>query len=55
MAQEAVPMPQSAMVTLVPGDLAPSFALPSTRGVTRTLQEYLAGSPVLLAFHRGHW
>jgi peroxiredoxin len=37
------------------GDQAPGFALPDTTGATRTLEEYLAKGPLLLAFHRGTW
>ena len=42
-------------ITLKPGDSAPDFTLPTNRGDRRTLAEYLAGGPVLLAFHRGTW
>jgi peroxiredoxin len=38
-----------------PGAQAPDFALPTQRGVRRSLSEYLAQGPVLLAFHRGTW
>lgn len=41
--------------TLVPGMPAPTFTLPDTRGVTRSLSEYLLLGSVLLAFHRGTW
>jgi peroxiredoxin Q/BCP len=34
---------------------APPFALPTQKGATRSLQDYLADGPVLLAFHRGTW
>ena len=34
---------------------APRFSLPTQKGDTRTLDEYLAKGPVLLAFHRGTW
>ena len=34
---------------------APSFELPTQKGVVRSLAEYLEGGPVLLAFHRGTW
>lgn len=41
--------------TLKPGDLAPAFTLPTQKGEPRSLAEYLAKGPVLLAFHRGTW
>ena len=41
--------------TLVPGSIAPAFALPSHRGETRSLTQYLGEGPLLLAFHRGTW
>ena len=41
--------------TLKPGVPAPDFTLPSNRGDHRSLAEYLARGPVLLAFHRGTW
>jgi len=41
--------------TLTPGATAPDFSLPTNRGDQRTLAEYLAHGPVLLAFHRGTW
>jgi len=41
--------------TLKPGDTAPGFTLPTNRGDQRSLVEYLARGPVLLAFHRGTW
>jgi peroxiredoxin len=34
---------------------APPFSLPTQKGDVRTLQDYLAKGPVLLAFHRGTW
>ena len=34
---------------------APDFSLPTNRGDQRSLAEYLAHGPVLLAFHRGTW
>ncbi len=34
---------------------APRFELPTQKGQTRTLAEFLAKGPVLLAFHRGTW
>jgi peroxiredoxin len=40
---------QSALTT------APPFSLPNQKGQVRALQDYLAGGPVLLAFHRGTW
>lgn len=35
--------------------VAPSFALPDSRGVVHTLDEFLRHGPLLLAFHRGTW
>jgi len=35
--------------------IAPAFTLPTQKGDTRSLQDYLAKGPVLLAFHRGTW
>jgi peroxiredoxin len=35
--------------------VAPPFELPNQKGHLRSLAEYLAGGPVLLAFHRGTW
>lgn len=35
--------------------VAPPFNLPTQKGDTRSLQDYLAKGPVLLAFHRGTW
>jgi peroxiredoxin len=35
--------------------MAPPFSLPNQKGQVRSLQEYLAKGPVLLAFHRGTW
>ena len=34
---------------------APPFELPTQKGDKRTLAEFLAKGPVLLAFHRGTW
>jgi peroxiredoxin Q/BCP len=34
---------------------APPFELPTQKGDLRSLQDYLAKGPVLLAFHRGTW
>ena len=34
---------------------APDFALPDTRGVVHSRQEFLHRGPLLLAFHRGTW
>ena len=42
-------------ITLKPGDSAPALTLPTNRGDQRSLSEYLARGPVLLAFHRGTW
>ena len=33
--------------------VAPPFQLPTQKGDVRSLQDYLAKGPVLLAFHRG--
>jgi peroxiredoxin len=41
--------------TLQAGDTAPDFTLPTQRGVPQRLADFLAGGPVLLAFHRGTW
>jgi peroxiredoxin len=41
--------------TLGPGDRAPDFTLPDNHGTPRSLAEYLARGPVILAFHRGTW
>jgi len=34
---------------------APPFDLPNQKGESRSLADYLAKGPVLLAFHRGTW
>ena len=34
---------------------APPFELPTQKGDLRSLAQYLAKGPVLLAFHRGTW
>jgi peroxiredoxin len=41
--------------TLRPGDRALAFTLPTNRGDRKSLADYLARGPVLLAFHRGTW
>jgi peroxiredoxin len=41
--------------TLAPGDHAPEFTLPSSRGDLQSLASYLARGTVLLVFHRGTW
>jgi peroxiredoxin len=38
-----------------PGEPAPGFTLPTQKGDMRSLAEYVARGPVLLAFHRGTW
>ena len=38
-----------------PLTIAPHFELPTQKGEMRSLEQYLAGGPVLLAFHRGTW
>jgi peroxiredoxin len=35
--------------------IAPAFELPTQKGDRRSLAEFLAKGPVLLAFHRGTW
>ena len=35
--------------------IAPPFQLPTQKGDKRTLAEFLARGPVILAFHRGTW
>ena len=35
--------------------VAPPFTLPTQKGEMRSLGEFLANGPVLLAFHRGTW
>ena len=34
---------------------APPFELPTQKGEKKSLAEFLAKGPVLLAFHRGTW
>lgn len=41
--------------TLRTGDRAPAFSLPTQKGDSRTLADFLAAGAVLLAFHRGTW
>ena len=41
--------------TLTVGEIAPAFSLPDQRGDQKTLADFLAKGPVLLAFHRGTW
>jgi peroxiredoxin len=41
--------------TLAPGDCAPEFTLPSSRGDLQSLSSYLARGTLLLVFHRGTW
>ncbi len=41
--------------TLRAGDRAPAFELKTQKGATRTLGDFLAAGPLLLAFHRGTW
>jgi peroxiredoxin len=36
-------------------ETAPAFELPTQRGDNRSLADFLAKGPVLLAFHRGTW
>jgi peroxiredoxin len=35
--------------------IAPPFQLPTQKGELRSLADFLAKGPVLLAFHRGTW
>jgi peroxiredoxin len=37
------------------GDPAPQFSLPSTRGASVALKDYLDKSKVVLVFYRGDW
>lgn len=37
------------------GEPMPNFAMPDQDGRLTSLDELLAGGPVVLAFHRGHW
>ncbi|HOC18291.1 MAG TPA: hypothetical protein PKK95_08495 [Vicinamibacterales bacterium] len=37
------------------GAKAPEFTLPTHEGMPRSLGEFLAQGPLLLAFHRGTW
>lgn len=37
------------------GDSAPDFALPTYKGESRTLGDYLAQGPLVLTFYRGAW
>lgn len=41
--------------TLELGSAAPDFSLPTHEGERRSLGEFLARGPLLLAFHRGTW
>jgi peroxiredoxin len=41
--------------TVTVGSAAPAFTLPTSTGQPRSLANYLAHGPVLLAFHRGIW
>jgi peroxiredoxin len=41
--------------TLGPGDQAPDFTLPSSRGDRQSLRDYLTRGAVVLVFHRGTW
>ncbi len=45
----------STNATVTVGTPAPAFALPTLRGRVRTLADYVAEGPLLLAFHRGIW
>lgn len=37
------------------GQVAPDFTLPSAAAKRWSLNEHLAGGPVVLVFYRGHW
>jgi hypothetical protein len=41
--------------SLKAGDKAPSFSLPNVNGEMVSLEELLAGGPVVLNFYRGGW
>jgi len=43
------------MSRMTPGQQAHAFVLPSLLGGTRSLEDYLAAGPLLVAFHRGIW
>ena len=43
------------MAKTSPLTTAPAFELPTQKGERRTLAEFLARGPVVLAFHRGTW
>jgi peroxiredoxin Q/BCP len=40
---------------LEPGDIAPDFVLPDSRGTPRRLSELVGPGPAILLFYRGHW
>ena len=40
---------------LGPGSVAPSFTLPTHERTLKSLDDFLALGPLLLAFHRGTW
>lgn len=40
---------------LKPGAIAPTFALPNTRGETRNSAELLRSGPLVVSFYRGVW
>jgi peroxiredoxin len=44
-----------AMSKVSPLTTAPPFTLPTQKGDTRSLADFLEKEPVLLAFHRGTW
>jgi peroxiredoxin len=48
-------MAKSESETLGPGDHAPDFTLPNSKGDMRSLAEALSRGPVVLGFHRGTW
>ena len=37
------------------GSVAPDFTLPTHEGKRKSLGDFLARGPLLLAFHRGTW
>ena len=40
---------------LPPGSRAPAFELATQDGIRKSLDDFLALGPLLLAFHRGTW
>lgn len=52
---EAVEQSGVAQQTLKPGDPAPNFTLPDSKGQSVSLTELLKNGPVVLTFYRGNW